>query len=259
LNDYNRNNEASASDNEKIEDAKIRVKSPTLLWLENFFYHYKWHTLIALVLLLSVELCSVQLCTKTSYDTYIMYAGGTDIRMTAEDGDVSDWQKIVSAVKRYSRDFDENGEHNISFLNLYMPSEEEIREIEASEDREVNLTLVSQNNETLWQRMYYGAYQICLLSEHLYEKWTEDAENTPLAEIAPYLPEGSTLKIAEGGYGVYLSSSPLYEKAGFNIFGDDTVICIRRMSLMSEAFGKDDNLENFKRSEEVLRKMLSAK
>lgn len=258
MNENNRENEVTLDD-EKIADAKIKVKSPVLSWLENFFYHYKWHTLIALVLVLAVVLCSVQLCTKTSYDTYIMYAGGTDIRMSAEEGDVSDWQKIVSAVKQYSSDFNNDGEHNISFLNLYMPSEEEIREIEATEGKEVNLTLVSQNNETLWQRMYYGAYQICFLSEHLYEKWTEDEENTPLTKIAPYLPEGSTLEVAEGGYGVYLSSSPLYEKAGFNIFAKDTVICIRRMSLMSEAFGKEDNLKNFERSEEVLRKMLCAK
>ncbi len=258
MTDY-QNGSVTPTEDGKIEGAKIKVKSRALLWLENYFYHYKWHTVIALVLILAVVLCSVQMCAKTSYDTYIMYAGGTDIRMTAKDGDISDFQKLTSAFKQYSSDFDGDGEHNVSFLNLYMPSEDEIRDVEENTDSEVNLTLVSQNNETLWQHMYYGAYQICFLSEHLYTKWTEEVESTPLAEISPYLPEGSTLEVAKGGFGVYLASSPLYEKAGFNLLGSDTVICIRRMSLMSEAFGREDNLENFKRSEEVLRLMLSAK
>ncbi len=237
---------------DKIEGAKIEVKSPVLRWLDNFFYHYKWHTVIALVLTVAIVLCSVQMCTKTTYDSYVLYAGATNLRGPAKDGDVSDYQKVVSALKQYSDDFNGDGEHNLNFVDLYLPSEEDMR----NTDNDAIFARVSQDSETFRHYMYYGSYQLCLLSEHLYLEWTKDREKTPLAEIAPYIPEGSTLKVAEGGFGVYLSSSPLYEKAGFNLLSDDTVICIRIMSMMSDTFDRDENLENFERSEQMLRRML---
>ncbi len=248
-----RNNEQ-----DKISGAKITVKSPFGQWLENFLYHYKWHTVIALVLAFAIIMCSVQMCTKTEFDAYVLYAGGTNIRETASQGDISDKQKITSALMQYCEDYNGDGERRLDFLNLFMPSDEEIEKIQQSGEWEVNFALVSQNNEAFKNHMYFGRYQICFLSEHLYMKWTEDKENTPIAPIAPYLPEGSELRVAQGGYGVYLKSSPLAEKAGFNIMSEDTVICIRRMSLMSESFDKSENEEYFKRSEEILRKLLDA-
>ena len=51
------------------------VKSGWQAWLENFWYHYKWHTIASVFVLLVVTIITVQMCTRTTYDAYIVYAG----------------------------------------------------------------------------------------------------------------------------------------------------------------------------------------
>ena len=112
-------------------DGDIAIKSPFLERLDNFWYHYKWHTLVALFLIFVFCVCAFQMCSKESYDTYIMYAGHKSISRTSEDGDIPEYNTFVSSFKRVCEDFDGNGEISLSFSNLYVMSEEVKQKIEA--------------------------------------------------------------------------------------------------------------------------------
>ena len=88
--------------------------------LENFWYHYKWHTIITLFVLIVGIVLVVQLASKPKYDIYIMYAGEHYFD-TADSSDTSPYREAISAIKRVSEDFDGNGEVSVSFSHLYIP------------------------------------------------------------------------------------------------------------------------------------------
>ena len=57
--------------NEKIgTDAKIHL--PTNEKLENFWYHYKWHTITAVFVIVVGVILTLQLCTKVDFDLLFM-------------------------------------------------------------------------------------------------------------------------------------------------------------------------------------------
>ena len=76
------------NENEKLDTGSVSIKKGKFLrWLENFWYHYKWHSLIAAFLIFTVTVCTVQMCRKESYDMHILYAGGHSFQRNSEDGD----------------------------------------------------------------------------------------------------------------------------------------------------------------------------
>ena len=118
---------APVSENTNSNEVK---KGPFRLWIENFFYHYKWHTAVVAFILIIAIVCSVQMCQREEYDIYVLYAGGHSVSKTAEGGDISEYVSIMSEIKGVSADFDGDGKVNVSLDTLYMLSEEEIDMIE---------------------------------------------------------------------------------------------------------------------------------
>ena len=225
-------------------------------WISNFFYHYKWHTVIALFLIFAVVVCSLQMCSRTKYDIYVMYAGGTDIDMTVSSATgQSEYLLLCDAIKKYSEDFDESGSKVVNLQNLFLPSEEQIAKIEADREHEVNYTLISDNYEVFRQNIHTGEYYICFIAEHIYNEWTSGDKTPPFAKIGQYADSDKDYEYA-GEYGIYLRSTDLYSEPGFSMLGEDTVICIRLYSEVSILFGDKENLEVYKNSEQVLRNML---
>ena len=56
--------------------------------LQNFIYHYKWHTVVALFLVVTIIICSLQFCTKEEYDALMepyseYFNSGNDVTKNA--------------------------------------------------------------------------------------------------------------------------------------------------------------------------------
>ncbi|MBR5314827.1 MAG: hypothetical protein IKU45_05400, partial [Clostridia bacterium] len=49
----------------------------TLKWLDNFWYHYKWHVIIGLFVIVFLVVAIGQMIDKDKVDAYVMYAGPT--------------------------------------------------------------------------------------------------------------------------------------------------------------------------------------
>ncbi len=250
------------SENDKIpvSDDYGKIKSPFLTKVENFFYHYKWHTIAVIFIIFTVTICTLQMCKKQSFDIHILYAGGTSVSMTAGEGEAeSHRSELINASKRFTSDFDSDGTKNIDFSTLYIPTSEQLEEIEAAAggDISVNYTLIMENKESFNQYMIYGDYYIVLMSKSLCEELISRGNSNPLAEVSYYLPENYSEKGYRllGEYGVYLNSTPLYDNPGFSKLGEDTVLCIRRYSEISNKESKEFHT----RSEEIFRLMLEDK
>ncbi|MBR5817056.1 MAG: hypothetical protein IKY62_00265, partial [Clostridia bacterium] len=78
--------------------------------LENFWYYHKWHTIIAVFLIITITVCALQLSGKESYDIHIMYAGPKEFKRTSSDGDIPEYANALASIKRVASDFDGNGE-----------------------------------------------------------------------------------------------------------------------------------------------------
>ena len=234
-------------------EGEVKIKTPLLSWLENFWYHYKWYTIVGAFLVFAFVVLSLQMCSKTSFDAHIIYAGNHEIKRVSDDGDTSPYNKMLGELKLAVGDTDGDGTVNIDLRDLFVVNDAEAEELVGSLDGyEINENLVKEDSETLYQLMLMSDYYVCFLSERLYTEYS--AQYSGLFEpIAKYA--------AEDGEYVYLDECAIY----LNSVGDfatmpeisrlpsDTVICLRSLSEMSEMRYKD----TFKEAEDIVRNILA--
>ena len=77
-------------------------------WLENYWYHYQWSTIIVGVLVVFAIVVAVQFATRVSYDFYIGYVG-------PEYVDVITFDPIDQEIKSAVGDLNGDGEANIGY------------------------------------------------------------------------------------------------------------------------------------------------
>lgn len=239
----------------------VEMKSPLVSKLENFWYYYKWHTIVVLFLVFTIVICSLQMCGRIDVDSYILYAGGKTVSRTASGGDRAEYARVVDAFKKVSPDFDGDGECAVSLSTLFQLSPEEIAEIEAREDgSEVNYALLSEDTEALRDRMYLGEYYVCLFSPYVYECYREVDGVSLFVAAAGFAPEENELEYYSD-YAVKLSSTPFYKNnpAIRDVFPADTLVCLRIKSAVSSALGGSANDENYRRAEIVFTNILGGK
>lgn len=80
-------------------------------WLENYWYHYKWTTIIVLFFLTVAIICLTQIINKKQYDACIIYVGDDEITDT-------EYIDILSSFKGEARDYSGDGKIEINFSKL---------------------------------------------------------------------------------------------------------------------------------------------
>lgn len=241
-----------SDNNEKLGDVKI--SSPTLTKLENFWYHYKWHTIAAVFTLVVVIICLVQCGKQVEYDVYVMYAGGETFSRQSKDGDIPRYNQMVDGFERFATDYDGKNGATVSFSDLFIPSPEEKEQLGSNAD----YSSMSQDIQTLNDRMAYSEYYVFLVSKYVYDRYHVRSETEMFAPIKQYCPEDNDF-VFEGENAIYLASTDLYKLAPFSSLPEDTLICIRIKSAFSSAFGKDKTDEFYRRAEEYLTAILAYK
>ena len=241
-----------SDNNEKLGDVKI--SSPTLTKLENFWYHYKWHTIAAVFALVVVIICLVQCGKQVEYDVYVMYAGGETFSRQSKDGDIPRYNQMVDGFERFATDYDGKNGATVSFSDLFIPSPEEKEQLGTNAD----YSSMSQDIQPLNDRMAYSEYYVFLVSKYVYDQYHVRSETEMFAPIKQYCPEGNDF-VFEGENAIYLASTDLYKLAPFSSLPEDTLICIRIKSAFSSAFGKDKTDKFYRRAEEYLTAILAYK
>lgn len=226
--------------------------------LKNFWYHYKWPTVIGFVLLIAILGASMSTCVREDYDISVMVAGPLTVGgQTAHD--------IATSLEEYALDYDENGETNVAVNLLYIANYEDLRN--DKNPLSGNLAALSkQNRDSFQMEIMTGTYLICILSEEL---WREVDEADGLLPITDYFPEGSgtyrdaTLYGDTEKTGVRLADTPLYSLLGVKSLPADMVLCVRRPSAVSAWYqsllpwAKDENAIRHGWHEDTVRRLLS--
>ena len=240
-------------------DVGIKVTGGFPEKLANFWYHYKWHTIALLFTVFVIVVCTVQCASNTRYDIQVLYAGNHAFGRTSDDGGFSEYATAVSTLESLTKDHDGNGEVNVTFLDLYLLTKDEIAEIEKAPDsNQLSYQLLQENSTMLKNNLDMSDYYVCFLSERLFRQYSEGEANLGrFAKISGYAKDGAEYDYVSE-YGIRLSSLDVKDLPGISLLdADDTVVCIRNVSAMSSMFGRDTSEEQFRRGEDMLRTILS--
>ena len=242
--------------NEKIS-GEVKVTSPFTEKIENFWYHYKWHSIAAVVVVAIITVLILQTCSRVSYDGYVLYAGPYEIKKTSSSGDIAPYSEAISSLKKLCSDYNNDGNVNVTLQNLFVLNDKEAEEMyEINPGQSINTTLVEQDSDSLSQNMLYGDYYVCFLSERLFLEYEAKYNGALFCKVEPYLD-------AEGEYelcsdrGIYLRSLQIYSLPEICNLPDDTVVCLRALSEVSSRLNKAENQRSFAMGEELFKNILN--
>ena len=223
---------------------EIKIESAAYKKLDNFWYYYKWHVIVALFVIFAVVVCTVQACSREKEDIQIIYAGGSYI-----EGDAYlEISKALSSV--LPEDFDGDGKKNVGFVNYQIYSQEEIEELEkiTLPDGTKNIVDKAQNSSNMTSYSSYmmtGEVSVCFLSEDLFENLKKNDRLRPLSDIFEEIPDSSYDE-----YGIKLSETDFYKyNSSIRAMGEDTVICLMRQTVV----GTSSNDEEYKKAVETFK------
>lgn len=201
------------------------IKSDTKLekWFDNFWYHYKWHTIITLFFVVVILACTLSTCQRENYDSTVLYAGPAYLD--------SDKKAGIEAVFEAAMPEDKigDGEKNVYLAPFLIYSKEQIEAIEAETDEEgkhfdVDNSIITKNSDNFYDYLMTGETSICLLDPSLYEA---------------LLGANRLAEIKEGKYGVPLCELEIYKAySALRELPEDTVVCFLRQSFIG---GNSDN------------------
>lgn len=202
----------------------IKVSGGFLGWLDNYWYHYKWPTIVISFFIIVGLVCGLQTCNKEKEDLILLYSGSAALT----PGDADNICKVISGI--VNEDFDGDGNKNFSMSKYNVLSEEQIREEKKKTDASGNPIFVDTSYYSAESAAYYryiqtGESSVAFLEPWLYEALIADPENARLqkvSDILGYVPDSAC-----GEYGIRLGNTELYRDFGvMRNMPADTVICL---------------------------------
>ena len=221
--------------------------------IANFWYHYKWHSIVALFLVIVILVCSLQFCSNTDYDAYIMYAGGYAFTRTSKDGDIPTYVGAANSFKRVCKDVTGDGEVNVSLADLLYMTEEEAMAYREKYGTDPDTKLLYDDMQRMDNMMSASDYFILLISPTVYDRYYKEGDTPRFESIAQYTTEGIEYDYYSE-YAIRLSSLAFYELPYISSLPEDTLVCFRRIGV----FGKNSGVKKkYEISQDVLRSLLA--
>lgn len=204
-------------------------------WLENYWYHYKWATIISAFFITVAVICIVQIASKKDYNIYIRYVGDSVITGTQYDDMTGALEKIISGDKKDSVNFAQ-----VAYIS--------------DEDNPYKNEKNAVARETL-SSMLVQPYYIYIMDLTAYNDYKDSGVFAPLSSIF----EEDITDISYDEYALYLSKTEFLKNApGMEWVEEDTVIVIKIVPYDSVFTGKKSKSElaSFDIHKEFLRSMV---
>lgn len=227
-----------------------------IAFLDNFWYHHKFGTLVTAFLAVVLIICGVQMCNRTSYDVHVLYAGpwfdcATSSRVSA----------LEDAFAQCMEDYNGDGKKVVAYRPIWIMSDAQLqalREEYAGREEEmpyINSTLLAQNAELLNAELMTGEAVICLLDPSIFTDLWESGWTCPLTEYvdASALPENPF-----DNHGIYLKDTAFGQYfTGLNQMPEDTVLCVRNTSILTGIWSGEEAAQAHAWAEDVFRRILA--
>lgn len=201
-------------------------------FLENYWYHHKWTTIIVGVALLIVLICTMQMCGKETPDVYVMYAGPGF--MTANEA-----REVQNSFRQVMEDYNEDGERGVMLTSINYLTDAQIKEkLDIAKQEGVDLIIDYAGNNDAYERfsleVLAGESVICILDPFFYAQLQSAGALMTLEEALGYVPAE-----AIDAYGVRFRDTAFSEFfTATHVFPEDSILCIRRVSVMSAFKGQ---------------------
>ena len=193
-------------------------------WLDNFWYHYKWPTVIIAFFAIVILVCALQMCGRESKgDVSIVLAG--PYSLTTDEATYQELQKCLASY--LPSDYNGDDVKKVDFMHYMIYSNEQIE----AAGGEINTSTNSGNYNTYSDYLTTGDATILFLDPWLYtELLTKSAHLQSLTEVIGTVPEGAILTDAGDCFGVRLGDTALYREnsAVRAALPADTVICLMK-------------------------------
>ena len=243
--------------NDKMDiSPEVKVKIPTSKRLENYWYHYKWHTIVGILVIGILTVLLVQCKNKTEYDVNIVYAGEKVISTSSATGDgITELSLITKAIESVAKDYNEDGKVRFSLRNLHILSLAELNaEKEKIDDPTQRAALESsvQSARQELRDVFYNDNYVYLLSEDVFREWDTSSDDTVFVNIGSYAKDGAEYDYASER-GIYISSLPIYASSDLSLLPPDTVLCLRMPGVL-----KSKNSDKaYEAAEDLIRSLLA--
>ena len=188
----------------------------------NFWYHYKWHSVVAIALIFAITICSLQFCTKENYDIHIFYAGNKTIGRTNQDGNIAEIASINTSLKKIIEDFDNDKEKTLNFSNYYFLSDSEMNDLDISAD----YSYITGDRNTLTTIFQHSDYYLCFISPAVYKEYNENGDIDMFLSLEEYKERYPEIEYYAYN-AIKLSSVDFYNMPGISNLPEDTLICIK--------------------------------
>ena len=211
--------------------------SKFLKWLDNYWYHYKWPTIIVSFLVLIGTISMVQIFNRDQYDAYVMYVGDATIPDTQ-------YYDIMQSLKAVSSDYDGDKEHNINFAKTTF-----ITDPENNMASTVNASAVQYLSNLVVQ-----PYYIYLMDVEVYKLYKDSGVFVPISELGTQIPEDW----------YYDDTAVLFSKTdyansfpGIDNLGENTLLVIKIMPYSSSKSVMAKERQSYNDHLDMLKNILS--
>ncbi len=218
---------------EKKEAREIRVESKFLRWLENYWYHYKWHTIVIAFFAVVLIFTLVQCASVEETDMTVAFGGN----LIMNDAEYNGLKAILGDV--CPSDVDGNGEKAVAFKNLSIFSEEQLKEQftyyyeelgEHKLDQDgMNLykSTNTENHKNMQTYVMTGDCAVWFVSEYVYyEMFYDQSQDQEKVDIVD---------------SVKLSETALYQNFdAVRILPEDTLVVLIR-PVLAGTYAKESN------------------
>lgn len=218
-------------------------------WLDNYWYHYKWHTVITLFVVVFLAVCIGQMASKEKVDVYVMYAGPSAFGATGVS-------EVENAFVQMTDDTNGDGKKVVEFIDLTVMTDEQIEEERKKAEAEgikynLNVDYMRDAREKFRLQVATGDAYICLLDPQMYELDRDVGAYRKLSDI------GVDSEYAVDEYAIRFKDTAFGRLSAFSVLPDDTLLCFRILPAISRTKGKSEQ-KKYDAQLEVFKRLLSA-
>lgn len=217
--------------------------------LSNYWYHYKWVTIITAFFVVVIGICIFQMAGEDPIDISAVYAGPEYLSEDAHH------ELNLSLEQIMSKDYDNDGKKNVQLIDLLILSDEQIKERDeqAREEDKAFIYDPSSRNSVMMSLGTYlstGEAVLCFLDPYVYESFAEKDAFVPLTELLGYRPEG-----AYDDFAVRLSDVGAYKYySALSYLPDDTLVCLKTRSYM---YTTDEQIAYYERHIDYFKRLFT--
>ncbi|MBQ7290292.1 MAG: hypothetical protein IJW76_01025 [Clostridia bacterium] len=210
------------------------------LWLENFWYHYKWPVIIGAFFIVVFAICVTQMATRSHYDMYVRYVGDAVITDTQ-------YNDIVASLGKMDYDSNNDGKTEVNFAQVAY----------VSDDKNPYKNDINANAKEVMSGMLVQPYYIYVMDKQAYELYKGKETFATLNQV--FDVDTDLSDIAYDEFAVYFKDTAFCKNSPGMEWVDEDVLVVLKLAPYKSALAgtkyKSD-AENFELHSKVFREMV---